>query len=466
MTTTLPSPERLSASQRVHALLPGLIARHHLRLLSFAERRCAGRSHLAAEWVNEAYGDALDGRAAEVAELAEDEILDWLRRRIRSSARRERRRRVHPGNPIPTEPAEFEELVDEEPSPQELLEEREELAAYREAFFALSDSRQTEALLMLGAERDRDEMVRALGCKDRAELRLLLHRAKARVAQRAAPIADGRACIAFQEQMAAAIEGALSARERAALERHMASGACGCLRVYHRLELDERRGHLRAVVPPVLLLPAAGGVADAGLTEAGLHGLLGLSRLTYLNEMAGIHQVAAWLGSLGSWAARPWPALAAMALSVPMGARRGRVRWLAIALGAVAALFVVGGMLHGFPGEPSAVKPASPAALAAAAAGLPPEKVALAAGQGPPDVRASALQVRTGLTRNSTRIASAARLGVSPAPRTRPAAWHTTEASYRASTPTYRRVASASASPRARLAPLSLDDAFTPGAGG
>jgi hypothetical protein len=33
--------------------------------------------------------------------------------------------------------------------------------AFRSAFG------QTEALLMLGAERDRDEMVRALGCKDR-----------------------------------------------------------------------------------------------------------------------------------------------------------------------------------------------------------------------------------------------------------------------------------------------------------
>jgi len=423
MTSAAPSFDRDAVYRRVYDLLAGIAAsKHQDELLQLARRLCAGREELAKEWLHDAYADALDERMWELAGLGEREAIEWLQKRIRSHARCERRRRVSPVHPRPAEPAEFDLLRGEGEGVDELFEEREEIAAFRKAFYGLADARARRALFMDVAGWERDETTVALGYKNRAALRLTLHRSRLRIAQRAEPIITGSVCREFQEQMPAALEATLRAGERAALDHHLAECECGCRRVWNRLEADEKRGRLRAIIPPVLLLPAAaGGVADAGIAEAGLHGFLGLSRLTYVNEMAGAHQFIAWAGDLLAWVGRPGALVSALAL-IPVGVRRGPGRWVAVALSAVAVLFLAGGLLHGFPGASGDPPPAGRTGAASSGAGAPLDPMAgIVARQTGRLIDAAS--ARVGRLQRATEIAAARSLSAATQVRTAQAAW-------------------------------------------
>src|SRR5581483_7275778 len=287
-------------------------------------------------------------------------IVIRLHDHIRVAARIERERRKRAAYPHPAAPSVLNRATGDARDLAEQTAERAEADIYAKAFWGLPDSRGRRALVLRTLGYSFGEIAELLGVSGAAAARVLASRARQEALRAVEPILEGTACREAQRLMQAALEGRLSAKKREQLERHMAEAGCACGRIFRMMERGTDLRRLAALLPPALMLPAAGGAVDAGIAEAGVHGFLGLSRLTYVNEMAGVHQVAAWVGELLSWAGRPGAALSAMAL-VPVGIRRGPARWLALALAAVAVLFIAGGVLHGFPGASGARPPAGQA---------------------------------------------------------------------------------------------------------
>jgi len=450
---TLPFPDRVAL----------IFADRHWHLVEYARGLADGNESFAEDWVAGAYVQALT-QEDQLAHRDDGFIVMRLHDHIRAAARVERERRKSAAHPHPAAPTVLNSATGGARDLAEQIAERAEANIYAKAFFGLSDSRGRRAVVLRVLGHSYAEIAKMIGARDAADARMLAHRARQAALRAAEPLLDGTACRGAQLLMQAALEGRLSAKKREQLKRHMAETDCACGRIFRLMEHGTDLRRLRALVPPALMLPAAGGAADAGIAEAGLHGFLGLSRLTYVNEMAGAHQFIAWAGDLLAWVGRPGALVSALAL-IPVGIRRGPGRWVAVALSAVAVLFLAGGLLHGFPGASGDPPPAGRPGAASSGASAPLDPMAgLVAQQTGRLIDAASARVRR--LQRATEIATARSLSAATQARTTQAAWQSTSAAERAPSAGYQQVSTPAAAPAPAAKPLPLDDAFTPWAAG